>query len=139
MLVYEHGTKFGEPVGRVAKRVQDHGAFVDSNNFTSSAERTLEPVGEVVGAGVTDEVCELVDGVGGDGEAGERHPARRSPSPRRHLVEPVRHKAQRANETTHKTTIRTATMMTILFTGAYRIATFLRLMEVASVVMLRPN
>jgi hypothetical protein len=77
VFVQEHGAKLGQLLGRILERREHKRALIECEReqLDLGFERTLKPVGQVVGAGVTDEVGELLDGVVGDGEAGEHHRA----------------------------------------------------------------
>jgi hypothetical protein len=69
MLVHEHGSKFGELVRRVVERGKDDRPLVESvrEQLHLVGAGALESVGQVVGAGSTDQRGELFDGVVGDG------------------------------------------------------------------------
>jgi hypothetical protein len=63
-----------------------------ASSFQFVVEPTLEPVGQVDGPGDTDESRQLLNGVGGDREAGEHHAGRpyaRSVSRGYGFVEPI--------------------------------------------------
>jgi hypothetical protein len=69
MIGEEDGAELGRLLRRILERGEHERPLVQRQReqLHVGFERTLEPVGQVVGAGFTDEVGELVDGVVGDG------------------------------------------------------------------------
>ena len=72
----QHGAQLGQLLRRILQPSEHERPLVkrQREQLHLGFERTLKPIGQVVGSGITDEVGELFNGFGDDGQAREHHP-----------------------------------------------------------------